>query len=242
MRGLRGLRRLVRLRREVGALRREAELKDSFIALASHELRAPAAVIYGFTETLAHRGGELPRDDLAELHAVLHQQSLRLNRVIDQVLDLSRLDAGVASREPERLPVRARLVDVVDTVAGEHADEVEVKVREDLDVVADPTAFERIVSNLVTNAIRHGRTHVEIRADTDERHFRLTVQDDGDGVPEELVPFLFQRFARGKHAAGSGLGLSIAQSYAQANGGKILYEAGRGGGARFQLILPARAA
>ena len=242
MRGLRDLVRLVGLRREVGRLRHEAELKDGFIALASHELRAPAAVVLGFSETLARRGRELRRDDLAELHAVLHEHSVRLNRVIDQLLDISRLDASVVPTEPECLPVRARLEDLVESVAGERADEVELKVPDDLDVVADETAFDRIVSNLVTNAIRYGRTHVEIRADSDDRHFRLTVEDDGDGVADELVPFLFQRFARGEHASGAGLGLSIAQSYAQANGGRILYEPSREGGARFQLILPSRAA
>ncbi len=66
--------------------------------------------------------------------------------------------------------------------------------------------------------LRYGRAPIEIRAEQDDRHFRLTVEDEGEGVPEELVPLLFRRFARGNGAEGSGLGLAIAQSYAQANG------------------------
>ncbi len=235
-----GLGRLVRLRGENAELRREAGLKDGFIALASHELRAPAAVIYGFAATLKHRGGQLTREDLADLHEVLHGQAERLNLLIDQLLDLSRLEASAAPGSPEPLPVRERLEDVVESVAGSHAAAVELTVQDDLEVLADRTAFDRIVANLITNAIRYGRTPIEIRAEQTDRHFRVTVADGGDGVPEELVPRLFQRFSRGEDAQGSGLGLSIAQSYAQANGGQILYEPTAEGGARFQLVLPAR--
>lgn len=235
-----GLDRLLGLRRELAELRREVELKDAYIALASHELRAPAAVVYGFSETLVHRGNDLTPDELAELHGVLRGQAQRLNLLIDQLLDLNRLEANVVPSAPERLPVRERLEDLVDSVAGEHAPDVELTVRDELEIVADRTAFERIVANLVTNAMRYGRAPIEIRADQNDRHFRLTVADGGDGVPEELVPRLFQRFARGEAAEGSGLGLSIAQSYAQAHGGQILYEPAVEGGARFQLVLPAR--
>jgi signal transduction histidine kinase len=235
-----GLDRAVGLRREVEELRREAERKDGFIALASHELRAPATVVYGFSETLRQRGHQLTRDELTQLHGVLHDQSVRLNHLIDQLLDLSRLEANVVRSDPERLPVRKRLEDLLEAVVGERAAEIDLKVRDDLEILADRTAFERIVSNLVTNAMRYGRAPIEIRAEQNDRHFRLTVADEGEGVAEELVPFLFQRFARGNGAGGSGLGLSIAQSYAQANGGQILYTASGEGGARFQLVLPAR--
>jgi two-component system sensor histidine kinase MtrB len=223
-------------------LRREAAVKDAFIALASHELRAPAAVVYGLSETLVERGNELGCDDLDELHRVLREQTVRLNDLIIQLLDVSRLEAHVLPGEPEPLPVRERLQDLLQSVAGDRTDEIDLEVAHDLEIVADPTAFERIVSNLVTNAMRYGRTPIEIRAQQHDRHFRLTVEDGGAGVPEELVPFLFQRFVRGKRAAGSGLGLSIAQSYAQANGGRILYQPGGRGGARFELVLPAKRA
>ena len=234
-----GLDRRVRLRRENARLRREAEVRDAFIALASHELRAPAAVVYGFSETLVERESELSGDDLAELHHALREQTARLNRLIAQLLDVSRLDASLPAGEPEPLSVRRRLEDLLRTVAGDRTDEVELLVADDLEILADPTVFERVVSNLVTNALEYGRAPIEIRAHQYDRHFRLTVEDEGDGVPEELVPFLFQRFARGKRAGGSGLGLSIAQAYAQANGGRILYQPGGRGGARFELVLPA---
>jgi signal transduction histidine kinase len=232
-----GLDRLVGLRRQTAELRRQAELKDGFIALASHELRAPAAVIYGFAETLVERGGELGHDDLAELHGVLHSQARRLSLLVDQLLDLGRLEADVETRAPERLAVRDRLEEVVESVAGGRAGVV-LRAADDLELVTDRTAFERIAANLVTNAIRHGRTPVEVCAEQRDRHFRLTVSDCGDGVPDALVPSIFERFARGGSDGGSGLGLSIAQAYAQANGGRVLYEPRPEGGARFQLVLP----
>jgi two-component system, OmpR family, sensor histidine kinase MtrB len=234
-----GLDRLVGLRREVKTLQREAELKDGFIALAAHELRAPAAIVSGFSQTLAVRGRTLPRKELAELHDVLNEQSLRLNRLIDQLLDLSRLEADVFPREPELVPVRRRLDELVRSVAGGEAAGIAVNVPHDLQVLADGTAFERIAANLVTNAIHYGREPIEIRAAREDGHFRLCVTDSGEGVPDELVPRLFERFTRGEGGNGSGLGLSIAQSYAQASGGQILYEPTDEGGARFELVLPA---
>ena len=107
-------------------------------------------------------------------------------------------------------------------------------------VDADPNAFDRIVSNLVVNAVRYGRAPITIAARQRDRHLRLTVEDRGGGVAREFVPRLFDRFSRGDEAAGdgSGLGLSIAKSYAQAHGGELVYESAHPHGARFELVLP----
>jgi two-component system, OmpR family, sensor histidine kinase MtrB len=130
----------------------------------------------------------------------------------------------------------------VRTVAPEHARAIEVDVEPELETVVDPAGFERIVSNLVTNAIRYGAPPIRIGAQQRDTHFRLTVEDRGDGVSKEFVPRLFERFTRSDEAAprttGSGLGLAIAQSYANAHGGELLYESAEPKGARFELVLP----
>jgi signal transduction histidine kinase len=105
-------------------------------------------------------------------------------------------------------------------------------------VNADRQALERIFGNLVANAANYGEPPVVVRAEPLDTYFRVSVQDEGEGVPEELVPLLFDRFERGGAGEGTGLGLSIAQAYARAHGGDLVYDAQSGGGARFELILP----
>jgi two-component system sensor histidine kinase MtrB len=104
--------------------------------------------------------------------------------------------------------------------------------------------IEGMLSNLVANALRHGKPPVTVKAAGQDRHFRLAVEDRGDGVRPEFVPLLFQRFTRGAEARsrseGSGLGLAIAQAYARAHGGDIVYERAVPRGARFEVVIPLR--
>ena len=112
----------------------------------------------------------------------------------------------------------------------------------ELEAVSDLDAFDRIVSNLITNALRYGEPPVRIQAERQDRHFRLAVEDSGSGVNPEFVPELFERFTRSeesaKSAQGAGLGLSIAQSFARAQGGDLIYKPIQPSGARFELVLP----
>jgi len=224
------------------ALERADKLKTNFVALAAHELRTPVATIDGIIQTL-DRHPELDGDRRRLLERTLSQQGTHMRRLVDQLLDLSRLDADAISIEPQSFPVRERVESVVRAAAGERAGEIEVDVDERLAAVADPTAFERIVSNLVTNALRYGQAPIVVRAEQRDRHFRLAVEDSGPGVPAEFVPNLFERFTRSRTTrdrvvGGTGLGLAIARSYANAHGGDLLYHSAQPHGARFQLVLP----
>jgi signal transduction histidine kinase len=107
----------------------------------------------------------------------------------------------------------------------------------DLAAVADPLVLDRIVSNLLVNAVRYGEPPIVVSAEQTDRHLRITVEDGGGGVPEPLRPHLFDRFTRGQTTAGSGLGLAIARAYARAHGGDLLYKPTQGG-ARFELVVP----
>jgi two-component system sensor histidine kinase MtrB len=104
----------------------------------------------------------------------------------------------------------------------------------------DGLAFDRIVSNLIANALRYGLRPIAVSASAHDRHFRLAVEDHGAGVPEALEPQLFDRFTRGENAgkSGAGLGLSIARAYAHAHGGELLYRSANPHGARFELVVP----
>jgi signal transduction histidine kinase len=220
--------------------RRRSDLTGQYLALAAHELRAPFAVMHGIIATLNERP-DLPEDQQRALRTALRSQSDRTRNLIDQLLDLSRLDASSIPIERARFALRPRLEDLVRMVVGDRADEVAVQVPDGLEVEADPVAFDHIVSNLIVNALRHGRAPVTIAARRLDSHLRLAVEDRGRGVDTGFVPRLFERFARNPEeldAGGSGLGLSIAQSYAHAHGGEVVYAPAAPHGARFELVLP----
>ncbi len=224
------------------ALERADELKTNFIALAAHELRTPVTSVHGVVNTLDRLGDRLSERDRAELRDALLTQSERLRRLVDQLLDLSRLDADSVPIHPLPIAVREHVEEIVAASAGERSNEVEIRIPNELTVRIDQTVLERVVSNLLTNALRHGDSPVLVTAAHQDRHFRIAVQDCGNGVPAEFVDDLFERFSRSDEARarglGSGLGLSIARSYARAHGGDLVYEDAAPRGARFELVVP----
>jgi signal transduction histidine kinase len=223
-------------------LERANQVKTNFVALAAHELRTPVTTIHGFVQTLHHIGERLDETQRAELRLALEQQTARMALLVEQLLDLSRLDADVIDIVPQTVALRERLEEIVTGAAGDRRDAVELRVQDGLEVHVDPNAFDRIVSNLVTNAFRYGVPPVIVTAEQNDRHLRVTVEDRGKGVTPEFVPDLFERFTRSEtsraSAGGTGLGLAIARSYARAHHGDLLYEPATPTGARFQLVLP----
>ena len=172
----------------------------------------------------------MPPDVRAELEETAWRQSDRLRRLIEQLLDHSRLDARAIEVQPQPLVLGRTLSDMV------QGDDVIVEVDPSLAVVADPLVIERVVSNLVANARQHGAPPVRIDAEQKDRHLRISVADCGAGIPEALVPRLFERFEHGG-GSGTGLGLAIAKAYANAHGGDLYYEPTKKG-ARFDLVIP----
>jgi signal transduction histidine kinase len=222
------------------------QLKRNFVAMASHELRTPAATVFGVAVTLDAHLDDLDPAQLRELVSLLRGQSERLVHLTEQLLDLSRLEAEAVPVTPQGFLVAARLGQIIDDLRSEGTEPITVTVDPQLQAFADPDVFDRIASNLITNAMRHGAPPIEIAAEQHDRHFRLTVSDNGPGVPSELVPRLFDRFARGDGAStggkGTGLGLAIARSFAHAHGGDLRYLPAPAAGAQFQLVLPAHEA
>jgi signal transduction histidine kinase len=227
---------------EHGELRRLNELKSQFAALASHELRTPVAAIYGAVRTLDEREQELSAGQKAELRRMLSQQSKRLFELVENLLDLSRLEADSLRVSPVEIEVPERLAEIVDAVF-DGSTEVSIDVPENLRAFVDAQAFERILSNLLTNAVRHGAPPFFVSVARTKGELSVTIEDRGSGVAEEFVGSLFERFTRGAtHSSeGAGLGLSIAQSYARAHGGTLTYQPATPQGASFRLILPAAA-
>ena len=223
-------------------LRRLDSVKAEFISIASHELRTPIAVVHGVSSTLHLRGDELSGDQLHELRRTLFDQTSRLATLADQLLDLSRLETGTVPVHPARFRPRERIDALLPRIVPERLEHVRLDVDPALEVCTDPEGFERIVSNLVINALRYGEPPVHVSCASNQR-FRLVVEDRGNGVEPDFVPRLFERFtrsdmSRSNPVAGAGLGLSIANSFAEALGGSLSYEEADPRGARFVLELP----
>jgi signal transduction histidine kinase len=211
------------------------ELKSNFVAIASHELRTPASSIYGVLATLSGRS-DLPDETRRALTQVGFEQAERMRRLIEQLLDLSQLDARRVPIERRPVVLNLTLSEIVSAAVPQGPD-VALDVAPNLAAIVDPLVLDRVVSNLLINAVRYGSPPITVSAESRDRHLRIAVQDSGAGIPEDLQPHLFERFARGEDTPGSGLGLTIARAYARAHGGDLVYVPGDDG-ARFELLLP----
>ncbi len=218
---------------------RLTQLQRDFVSLAAHELRTPAATVYGLAATLAHR--QLAPEMVAQLQQTLHEQAERMSRLVEQLLDMSRLDAAAIRVSPERIELRTELQQIVQATALGREHEVEIDAP-DKTVTADRAVLERVVGNLLTNALRYGAPPIRIVARETDSQLCISVCDGGAGIDPEFVPQLFDRFQRSDAArqsgTGAGLGLSIARLYARAHGGDVVYEPDEEAGARFDLVLP----
>ncbi len=233
------------LQEAVEELRSVDGVKSEFISIASHELRTPIAVVHGVASTLHLRGEQLDGAQLRDLQQTMYEQTSRLAELATQLLDLSRFEAGVVVVERERFRPRQRIDELLLRLVPDRIEDCMVEVEPTLELLTDPGAFERVVSNLITNALRYGEPPVVVRAENGAARFRFLVEDSGNGVDPAFVPRLFERFSRSestsRRAGGAGLGLSIASSFAQAIGGGLTYEQAEPHGARFALELPKQA-
>ena len=213
---------------------RRDQLKADFVAMASHQLRTPLTSVDGVLTMLALRGDDMPRELREQLIQTGVQQGERFGTARRTAGSLpTRLHVVRIRSTP--LAVRPLLKEIAAATLGEEVP-VTIKAPHDLEAVADRMVIDRVLSNLLTNAARHGAPPVTLTAEQRDGQLRIAVSDHGPGVPEELRPRLFDRFARGDDGRGSGLGLAIARAYARAHGGDIQYHPGNGG-ARFELAL-----
>lgn len=223
-------------------LRRADELKNQFVSTASHELRAPIAIVYGIAGTLLARGDELSVGQSRELRQALFDQSGHLRDLTEQLLDLSRLDAGRIAVHPRAFRPLDSVEALLPRIAPDRVDDVQVEIDPGVELVSDQDAFERVVGNLIDNALEYGAPPVVVSGGTSESTFRLAVEDNGPGVPLDFVPRLFDRFTRAgeERGRGVGLGLAIAQEFAVAVGAELGYEPAEPQGARFVFAVPRR--
>ena len=224
---------------ETRALRRSEDIKTTLLRTVSHDLRTPLTAIAASAEALG--SASLSAQERGELSAGAAEQARKLSALVDDLLDLSRLEAGRA--EPRRRWIA--LDEVLDVAAdGLPADRVDLRLADDLPMLhADPTQLERALHNLLENAVDHSDGQpVTVRAAAVGARLVVRVTDRGPGIPAAEHERIFEPFYRADasrpRSAGSGLGLAIVRGFVEANGGTVDVESYPGQGATFVVGLP----
>jgi two-component system sensor histidine kinase KdpD len=222
---------------EAEALRRSDVVKTALLRAVSHDLRSPLTAIVAGADALASEEIHLDAGDQAALVAAIREEAARLNRVVSNLLDVSRLEAGAVESHPELWSVDELVGQAIDSVhAG--ADRIVVELDPDAPPVrVDAGQVERVIANLIENALRFSPpgTPVVVRAEHGATELRIHVVDRGPGVAAADRNTVFQPFRRGA-TGGSGLGLAIARGFTEANGGRLWTQEDPAGG-HFVLAL-----
>jgi len=214
--------------------------KTQFLANAAHELRTPLASIVGFSELFADGFERMPEDAVRDGLAAIVRQGRRMSTLVSDLLDLSQLELGKARMRIQPIMLAQSVEQSVANASPPGGRPVQVSVGSEMQVLADSARLDQVLTNLLTNAFRHGGPNVAVEASRADGVVYLVVADDGPGIPEDLRPHLFEPFSRAidvQAKEGSGLGLAIARSLVEAFGGSISYESGEQGGARFIVEL-----
>jgi two-component system phosphate regulon sensor histidine kinase PhoR len=228
-------------------VRRLETVRRDFVANASHEIKTPLTAIRGFAETLL--SSELPARDARSYLEIILRHSERLSRLVEDLLELSRLESGKFTLEPEPLDVgalAAKLLRELEPRLRERSIAVSLHAEGAPRAVADVRAVEQVLQNLLDNAVKYsepGRS-IAVRVSADgPAAVRVDVADQGIGIPEAERARIFERFyrvdrARSREQGGTGLGLSIVKHLVQASGGEVWVESAPGAGSTFSFTLP----
>jgi PAS domain S-box-containing protein len=235
--------------RDISARKHIERLKDEFVSTVSHELRTPLTSISGSLGLLAGQWASKLPESAARLLAIAHTNSQRLVRLINDILDIEKLESGRVVFNLSQVAVRSLVEHAIEDNRG-FAENYGVRVRldaasADLDVNADPDRLAQVITNLLSNAIKFSPANGEVlvAVERNESHVRITVRDHGSGVPDDFKLHIFEKFAQAdatntRQKGGTGLGLSIVKQIVERLGGKVGFDDAPGGGAIFYVELP----
>jgi signal transduction histidine kinase len=228
-------------------VRRLETIRRDFVANASHELRTPLTVIGGFAETLLD--DSLPNEQRRQFASTVLANTHRMQRIVDDLLDLSRIESGGWKPNPARIDTRVLASEALATVKERGLDSrvtLGIEIAPDsTHVWADPTALRQVLTNLVDNAVRHtneGSVTVFARR-VAGGGVAIGVSDTGIGIPPEHLPRIFERFyrvdaGRSRSEGGTGLGLAIVKHLVEGHGGRVRAESTVGRGTKIWAELP----
>jgi two-component system phosphate regulon sensor histidine kinase PhoR len=233
------------------AVARAAEkMRVDFVANASHELRTPLATLVGYGETLREQGGELDPETRDRFVAIIHDEALRMQRLVEDLISLSRIESERFSPPEDPIDIGALAQQATAQWKG-LAEERQSQIVLDVPAGLPPTTGDRdqilqLLDNLIGNALRYGRagTPVTISIEPQKAMVRLTVSDEGEGIAAKHIPRITERFyrvdkARSRDSGGTGLGLSIVKHIVERHQGRLEIDSEVGRGTDVHVLLPA---
>ncbi|KGA98549.1 sensor histidine kinase [Alkalihalobacillus alcalophilus ATCC 27647 = CGMCC 1.3604] len=234
--------------RDMTEERQHDKLRKDFIANVSHELRTPISMLQGYSEAIIDDIAE-SHEEKKELARIIYDESLRMGRLVNELLDIARMEAGYVDLQKDEMDIHTFIQKVVRKFNGLAKDE---EISLNLETIADlptgyfdPDRIEQVLTNLIHNALRHtpkgGR--VTVKVNRDENYFLFDVDDNGSGIAEQDLPYVFERFykadkARTRAKGGTGLGLAIAKNIIDSHKGEITVRSKLNEGTCFSFKLP----
>jgi signal transduction histidine kinase len=230
----------VGLRSGRGRARLDRERSD-LVATVAHELRSPLTGVKGFVQALLNRWDKLSDDQRKLMLQTVNADADRLARLIAELLDVARIDTDRLQLYPRECSAEVLVRRVVDSIEAGTARDISLQVEDELPALfADPDKFTQVVTNLVENAVRHGQGQVSVQLSASPAltGVRLTVDDEGDGIPAELRKRVFTKFWTTGTSGGTGLGMYIVGGLSRAHGGWVTIDDAPGGGGRVMVDWP----
>ncbi|MCH7407841.1 sensor histidine kinase [Belliella sp. DSM 111904] len=202
------------------SLRLNDMLKDEFISTVTHEMKTPITSIRAFSEILREEEENLSKEESRKFLDIIIQETSRMTRLIDQVLDLERFDSGKQELNLEKVAIKPLLTQAVNSIAQVIKDKgLELTVAmhlENIEMILDQDRITQVILNLMSNASKFASRNISFEAKNTQNQLIVTIKDDGKGIPEEEIPFIFDKFFQAKNQTskkpiGSGLGLAISK-------------------------------
>lgn len=224
------------------------KMRKDFIANVSHELRTPISMLQGYSEAIVDDIAET-QEEKKEMARVIYDESLRMGRLVNELLDIARMEAGHLQLSMEEITIPSfinRIIYKFQGLAKDSGIQLSAEIaNEGTPFSLDPDRMEQVLTNLIDNALRHTPKggKVTLKANQNERGLTIEVSDSGSGIPDEDLPFVFERFykadkARTRGRSGTGLGLAIAKNIIDAHRGHISVQSKLGKGTTFSFFLP----
>jgi two-component system, OmpR family, phosphate regulon sensor histidine kinase PhoR len=234
---------------DITKLERLEHVRQEFLSNVSHELRTPLTAILAFVETLEE--DDIPEADRQRFLSIIRRNANRMHDLIDDILELSAIEAGNIQVKTELVGLRHIVNDVITSLhnrASANSVSLDNQVPVEVRILADPRRLEQMLTNLIDNAIKFNREggSVTVRYENGARD-RIFIDDTGEGIPAQHLQRLFERFyrverARSRELGGTGLGLAIVKHLARAHGGEVAVESKLGEGSSFAIELPKNSA
>ncbi|WP_280138079.1 ATP-binding protein [Alkalicoccus daliensis] len=234
--------------RDMTEERQHDKLRKDFIANVSHELRTPISMLQGYSEAIVDDIAET-QEEKKEMASIIYDESLRIGRLVNELLDIARMEAGYLNLRKEEIDMKIfadKILRKFQVVAKEQQIELIGEFSPLTKTLsADVDRLEQVMTNLIDNAMRHTMEHGQVifRISDAETGVRIEVEDTGAGIPEDDLPFVFERFykadkARTRGRAGTGLGLAIVKNITEGHEGKVSVHSKINEGTTFSVFLP----